>query len=995
MKSIKFDQQDFQLDAINSIADIFDGQYAADGAKLNILQAKLAAEDSLLANIYQDFTVIGNSLQVGDEQLAKKVREVQEHNGIELPERFVDTINFGKNYTVEMETGTGKTYVYIRTALELARRYGWRKFMIVVPSIAIKEGVFNSIETMRSHLEELYNDIGYFNVSVYDSKNVALIGEYARSEDVEFLISTIDSFNKESNIFNNPQEALGYQIPRELLAQVAPIVIIDEPQSKMSGDKAKNALGKLNPLLVLRYSATHRKGEYYNLMYQLDPVAAHKENLVKTVFVRSAGIEGVASKPYVKLLDIRTRPTGGPEAKLELYKRINGSIQSKSQWVKDSTDLEVLSENDAYKGYVIDGISAREGSEHISFEGSSDDLYLGDSIGGFNDEIMKAQIKSTVTAHLEKERVLKDQGIKVLSLFFVDKVASYWELDSQGQYVPGKIQKWFIEILKEQLEIPRYSSLYNDFELNQLYEAYFSILRKKKAGSEHYVDTDELTNSDYKQAEAEAFEKIMRDKEGLLDINTPLRFIFSHSALKEGWDNPNVFQICMMRDSSSSTDRRQTIGRGLRLPVNQDGIRSFDKSINQLTVVASESYEEFAENLQKEYVRDGIVFGRIRSNAFAKIIDVESENEIGFNASKAIWQELIDNGYVSKTGELTNKFTPNVLGFELEIPDKYKKYEAEIKDTMLDYELRNNIKRDNPQTVHFNKEILRNKDFNTLWDKINQKTTYSVSFSSQDLIKEASELVANMPRIEPVKVIQKEGRLEYVRGGIDGHDVGGQRTISVVEVVNVPDIISFLQKETSLTRNTIAQILVKSGRLDDLLKNPTDFKFAVLNKIREITRSVQIDNIHYQIIPGRQTMTQNKLEEQLEKDIIKQFEQLYKVQRVDRTLSDFIPIDSPVNEYKFAQRLDHDPHVEVFMKLPNDFKISTPFGGYNPDWAYVYNDNGIKKLYLVRETKSTTDQEELQRSTEKAKVKCARVHFKLLGVDYDLATGDSPLVKYE
>ncbi len=992
MKNIQFDEQPFQLEAINAVANVFDGQYAADGVKLQTLQAKLAAEDSLFANISQDFTVRGNSLQVSDEQLAKNVREIQERNGID-PENYGDTYKNGKNYTIEMETGTGKTYVYVRTALELARRYGWRKFMIIVPSIAIKEGVLNAIETMRPHLEEKYDDVGYFNAGIYESKNTAAIGGYARSEDVELLIATIDSFNKDINKMNNEQESLGWQKPIDVLANVRPIVIVDEPQTKMSTEKSKEALAKLDPLFVMRYSATHRKGEYYNLMYQLDPVSAHQQNLVKTVYVRSAGIEGTASKPYVKLLDVRTRPTGRPEAKLELNKRINSAVQTKTQWVKDDTNLEILTENDAYRGYVLDGISAREGAEHVSFEGSSEDLYIGDAIGGFNDEVMKAQIKSTIMAHLEKERALREQGIKVLSLFFVDRVASYWEVDDEGHYMHGKVQKWFVEALREQLAVPRYANLYSDFEFNQLYDAYFSVLRKKKGSTaDQYIDTDTATNADYKQAEAEAFERIMKHKKGLLDMNTPLRFIFSHSALKEGWDNPNVFQICMMRDSNSPLDRRQTIGRGLRLPVNQDGVRSFDKSINQLTVIANESYEEFADNLQKEYVNDGIVFGRLRSNAFARITDVETGQELGFNNSKAIWQELVTNGFVSERGELTAKFTPNIPGFTLALSEEHAKYEDQVKEQMLDYELRIIIKKDHPVRVRYNKEILQNNDFNTLWDRINQKTTYSVSFESEALIRNASELIANMPRIEPVKVVQKEGRLQYVRGGIDGHDVGGQRTISVVEVVNVPDIIGFLQRETSLTRNTIAQILVKSGRLDDLLKNPTDFKFAVFGKIREVTRDVQINNIRYEIVPGRQTMSQYKLEEQLGIEVIKQMEQLYKVQRVDRTLSDYIPVDSPVNEWKFAQKLDNDPNVEVFIKLPNDFKISTPFGGYNPDWAYVYNDNDSKKLYLVRETKSTTDQEELQRAIEKAKVKCARVHFGAIGVDYELATGDSPLI---
>ncbi len=990
MQDIKFEEQRFQLDAIDAVSDIFDGQYEADGHKLQVMQTKLA-DEGLLINETQDFSVVGNSIQVSDEHLVNNLRIIQEKNGID-PVSLQEGLSNKRNYTIEMETGTGKTYVYVRTALELARRYGWRKFMIIVPSIAIKEGVLNAIDTMRSHLEEIYDDVGYFNASIYDSKNVAAIKEFATSNDVELLIATIDSFNKQSNLMNNPQEAIGYQKPIDVLSNVQPIVIVDEPQSKMSTPKSKKALHSLDPLFVLRYSATHRKGEYYNLMYTLDPVAAHQQNLVKTVYVRSAGISGASSKPFVKLLDIRTKQTGAPEAKLEIYKRIDGTVRLKTQWYKDGTDLELVSENDAYSGYVLDGISAREGSEHISFEGSSDDLYIGESIGGFNDDVMKAQIKSTIQAHLEKERSLKEQNIKVLSLFFVDKVSNYWETDSEGQYTQGKIQKWFVAELEEQLRGPRFSKLYSDFELKDLYDAYFSILRKKKANTEQFIDSDAASNADYKQAESEAFEKIMKDKKGLLDMSNPLRFIFSHSALKEGWDNPNVFQICMMRDSNSPLDRRQTIGRGLRLPVNQDGVRTFDKGINQLTVVANESYEDFADNLQKEYVREGIIFGKLRSNAFARIVNPDTGEELGFNKSKQIWNQLVENEFVSPQGELTDKFKPGTLDFSLNLDDEFSEIEDNIQEQMLDYELRNNIKRDDPVRVKYNKEILRNDDFVALWDKINQKTTYSVEFSSEELIKNASELVANMPRVEPVKVIQKEGKLQYVRGGIDSHDVGGQRTISVVEIVNIPDIISFLQRETELTRNTIAQILIKSGRLDDLLKNPTDFKFMVLEKIRLITRDVQIENIRYEIIPGKQTMSQFKLEEQLGKEVIKQLEQVYKVQRADRTLSDYIPIDSPVTEYKFAQKLDQDPNVEVFVKLPSEFKIYTPFGGYNPDWAYVYNLDGVKKLYLVRETKSTTDQEELQRSTEKAKVKCARVHFKAIKVDYELATGDSPLI---
>lgn len=989
-KSIQFDEQPFQISAINAVVDIFDGQYVADSQKIDEAKAKWAQEGELLAGIEQDFTIRGNSIQITDDLLMKNLRKIQERNGIEVPSA-TETLRFGKNYTIEMETGTGKTYVYIRTALELARRYGWRKFMIVVPSIAIKEGVANAVETMREHLTGIYDDIGYFNVSIYDSKNTAAIGEYARSEDIEFLIATIDSFKRQDTHMNRQQEDLGWQKPIDVLAKVQPIVIVDEPQSNM-GERGKEALIKLNSLFKLRYSATHRQGEYYNLMYQLSPVEAHKENIVKTVYVRSAGLDGAASKPYVKLINVRTRPTGGPQAKIEFDKRINGTIQKKSQWINDNTDLEILSENDSYKGYVLDGISAREGSECISFDGSSADLYIGDSIGGFNDGVMRAQIKATISAHLEKEFTLREQGFKVLSLFFVDRVASYWEVDETGNYSVGKIQKWFIKELTEQVQNPRYSNMYSDFKINQLFSAYFSILRKKKAGTEQIIDETTASSSEYKVAESEAFERIMRDKKGLLDINTPLRFIFSHSALKEGWDNPNVFQICMMRDANSPLDRRQTIGRGLRLPValvGENYVRSFDPKINQLTVVANESYEEFAAGLQKEYTSEGVVFGKIRSNAFAKITNIVDDKYLGFEVSKKIWEELVDNGFISPSGELTRIFTPDVLGFTLGLSGTFSQYEEDIKGVMLDYELKNVIKKDEPVRVRYNKQILQNEEFNNLWDKINHKTTYRVDFSTDRLINDAAELVSNMDEIQPVRIIMKEGRMQYTQGGIEGQDIGGQRTISVIEVVDVPDIISFLQRETSLTRNTIAQILLRSGKLNELLINPTEFKFAVLGKIQGVTRKVQVRDISYTIVSG-ETMSYRKLEEQLEKEVIQQLERLYKVQHADQTISDYIPIDSNI-EKTWAAKLDNDPHVEVFVKLPIEYKIPTPFGTYNPDWAYVYNDNGTKKLYLVRETKGVTDVQELERERECAKVQCAQKHYQTLKIDYMVVSENSPV----
>jgi type III restriction enzyme len=785
------------------------------------------------------------------------------------------------------------------------------------------------------------------------------------------LVINIDAFRKtlddmedekKSNIIHRENDRLSGRKPIEFIQATNPIVIVDEPQSVDSTDKAREAIRTLNPLCTLRYSATHRAP--YNLLYKLDPIKAYEMRLVKRIEVASVMSEGSFNDAFITLDSVDRR--AGISAKVIIHQNArDGSVKEKKLKVKMGDDLfHKSNEREAYRyGYIVEEINTEEGFEYIRFS-SGRELELGASQGGLTDEIMRVQIRNTIEEHLKKEKQVKEQGIKVLSLFFIDKVANYRSYDGQGNEVRGKFAKWFEEEYKELTSKPRFKDVI-PYPVEKLHDGYFSVDKKGKA-----KDTKGNT-----QADEDAYNLIMKEKERLLSPEEPLRFIFSHSALREGWDNPNVFQICTLNVTKSEIKKRQEIGRGLRLPVDTNGERVFSDNINKLTVIANESYKDFAKKLQTEIEEDfGVKFGIVKNIAFANVsqtIDGEVV-EVGKEKSEKIWKELKDNGYIDKEGNITSRFNPKDPDFELNISAEHDDIKPAIIDTIKSHQFEGHIvDKKSRQPVRLNKEVYLDDDFKALWDSISQKTTYSVEYDTQKLIESASEGIRRMDAIEAIRIQTTKVDVDVTKAGVETQEILHRTTKS--ETKNkLPDILAYLQnqKETELTRSTLAEILIRSGRLGDFIKNPQLFIDNVTKCINRELHRFMIEGIKYEKIDG--DMYEMRL---FQKEVLAYLHNLIEVQK---SVYDYVEYDSEV-ERQFAKDLDNMEEVKLFVKLPSWFKVATPISTYNPDWAIV--KQGDDTLYLVRETKSTLDKDK-RRKSENDKITCAEKHFDEIEVDF-------------
>lgn len=963
---IKYDsQQPFQIQAIDAIAGVFDGQ-PRDG-EMFAATLKTQAIYGTQAGLFSEIGAVGNNLLLDEDSILQNVRAIQNENGIE-PATKLD----GMNFSVEMETGTGKTYVYLRTALELAKRYGFNKFIIIVPSIAIKEGVKSSIESMRDHFQF---EAGYdpYEASVYDGKSPEVVQSFATSTMTQFMIMTIDAIRGNRKlIIREARDKLNGIAPLEYLAAVNPVVIMDEPQN-MESDLSTSAIADLNPMCTLRYSATHTRN--YNMMYRLDPVDAHREKLVKGIVVASAQQKGSDAKPYVKLLEVRNTPK--LQAYLELLVRDkNGNIGRKPLWVNHHDKLDIRTGNSIYEGYTINDISTIPANVEIGTHGV---LMLGDNWGGNEDQILREMIRETVKEHIKREYLLKDAGIKVLSLFFVDRVASYLTYDDEGNAVDGRFVKWFDELYREErVKYADYLDLPED--PSEVRKAYFAEMKKK--GVTSFVDSKEGKGNANDES---AYDLIMRGKEKLLDNANPVRFIFSHSALKEGWDNPNVFQICMMRESSSENDRRQTIGRGLRLPVRQTGndyVRVFDEQISQLTVIANESYRDFASSLQKEYKKAGIQIGFVRKGEFARITLHNKPSEtLGHEKSREIWSHLERRGYINSDGKVLANFTPQNIGFNLDLPSDLQVYHSEVIDIIEGCKIDKFVKdARNKETIRSNKEVLYSSELEALWKKISRKTTYRVAFDNGQVTMAAVEEIKRAPEIKPLRVEVVRNQVQLLRGGVHNAGMVGERSSDLAGTFELPDIISELQDETGLTRRTIVDILQGSDRLHEFLENPYDYIQIVKSSIKSVLAKTVIDGVQYEKM-SEEVYELREFQRDSEGDVERFVDRLYEVQHSQKSISNKLSLDS-ATEQEFAKYLDGREDIRLFLKLPTKFVIPTPVGDYNPDWAIVKEVNGHEKIYMVRETKNGGERE-----SELQKIICAGKHFEAIGMyDYAKAT---------
>ncbi len=983
---LKFDPNlDFQLDAIASVTDLFEGlppkqgdfevNFSSDIGSMGLIQTELGA---------------GNRLVYERKQLFKNMQVIQERNNIPKSTTLEDKYGgYGfPNFSVEMETGTGKTYVYLRTIFELSSKYGFKKFILVVPSVAIREGVLSSIDLMKDHFKGLHNNIS-FDHFVYSSKDLSKVRQFAVSNEIQIMIINIQAFQKEAgdvddywslneeqlkklNVIHQEQDRMSGRRPIEYIQATNPLVIIDEPQSVDNTAKAKRAIKTLNPLLCLRYSATHIHP--YNLLYSLDPIRAYDMRLVKQIEVSSIRTDDYFSEGFIHLEKIGyAKGAKEPHAKITIYEDRTGVRKEKKITIKQGMDLSQQTNRPGYDGYIVTNICAEPGLEHVEFANGKM-LEPGGEEGGMSDEVLRTQIRQMVEEHFKKEKLFKDKGIKILSLFFIDKVANYRFYDEDGNPRKGKLAEWFEEAYGEISDKALYKGLLS-YRAEEVHDGYFSVDRRK-GKVVTLKDTKGTTRAD-----EETYELIMRDKQRLLSNDEPLRFIFSHSALKEGWDNPNIFQICSLREMGTERERRQTLGRGLRLPVNREGDRVFDNNINRLTVIASESFEEYAKGLQSDIEKDsGIKFGHIKKTAFSMLVDAATNKELGQDGSEQIWQVLVDNAYLDSVGDITNKFKPERDGFRLELPSEFEPMHALIIDEMKRYVFKNRVVnvRDR-RSLTYNKRIELNEDFKMLWEKINTKTRYVVEFKTAELIERAVIKIREMETVQPVRILIEKTDVDITEAGVESGRVSDSRMETVRPHKILPDILAFLQRETELTRNTLVEVLKRSGRLKEFTVNPQTFMIETGKRINRALQELIINGIKYERIEGQ--FYEMRL---FEEDEIKGYlSNLYLVQsHDDRTPYDFIPYESEV-EREVAERLDNHQNIKFFCKLPRWFVVATPIGDYNPDWAVVTENE--ERLYLVRETKSTHEREK-RRENENQKIDCGKAHFDTLGVNFKVAT---------
>lgn len=890
--------QNYQLEAVKSVIDIFEGQPLAKGD----FEISFAMEGASIAYTEKG---IGNNLVLTESQILQNIQTIQARNNIAISESLVASYSEDKkteynrlNFTIEMETGTGKTYTFLRTIYELNKVYGFKKFVIVVPSVAIREGTVKNLEITHEHFQSLY-ECPPINYVMYDSKNLTSLKNFATSNAIQVLVINIDSFTKDSNIINTVRET-GVK-PIEYIQATNAIAIIDEPQN-METDVRKQAIHNLNPLCTLRYSATHRN--FYNLLYSLNPVQAYDLGLVKQIEVDGITSDSNYNAAFIQVKKIEAGKKN-LKVKLAIYVNEKGGVTQKDLAIALGDDLFAKSNGrDIYKdGFILNEI--RVSDREIEF---ANGLILkeGETQGGLTDEVMKFQIERTVQTHFEKVKKLKPQGIKVLSLFFIDRVANYRNYTADGNPEQGKFAIWFEEAFAKQSAKKGNQDLI-PFDISQVHNGYFASDKIGKGKDKKDIWIDSKENNTKK--DDDTYSLIMQEKERLLSLEEPLQFIFSHSALREGWDNPNVFQICTLNESKSELRKRQEIGRGLRLAVNSEGQRVQDKQINILTVIANETYEDFSLALQNEIEEQTSVKfeGRIK-NAGAK-------------------------AQIKATKELTLENFP--LLFEI-------------------------------------------------WEKISHKTRYSVAYDTAELIAKTVVELQNFNQVPLTKrplLESKTVRLDLTNQGIEG--VLQNTSIKYADEIRyqIPDVYGYIQSKVDLTRNTIFEILKRSNRYHELEINPQMFLDNVVAVIRRNLNALLVAGIRYEQINGqRYEMKLFQLEE-----IETYLENLFAVTKTDKTLFNYIQVDSSV-ESEFAKDCEADEKVKFFFKIPKSFfKIPTPIGTYTPDWAVILEQD--HRIYFVAETKGTLDPQAL-RELEKMKISCGEKHFALfepLGVKYQLA----------
>ncbi len=1004
---LRFKHQKFQEDATNALCDVFAGQ-PNETRKFLVDQGQ---DKSATASLLGARTGWANpEIHLRDDDILKSLREVQKSQKIvpsQQLEKLTSKVEWDDGrkesvtrpvFTVEMETGTGKTYTYIKTMYELNARYGWSKFIIVVPSVAIREGVAKSFQITADHFKEEYGKAcRYF---VYNSTRLNELEQFADDPGINVMIINSQAFNatgKDARRIYMKLDSFRSRRPIDVISSVNPIVIVDEPQSVIGVTGGKNvtrdSIGKFNPLFYINYSATHR--ENFNMVYRLDAVDAYQKQLVKKITVKGIAIQGTtATNGYLYLQRINVYPNKSPSATVVFEinnANTDGAIGKKVKTFTHGDNIyDHSGEIEAYKyGYTISDIKAAEG--YVEFTNGIR-LKLGEVVGDTSeDDIRRIQIRETIMSHLEKERELFKRGIKVLSLFFIDEVAKYKFYDDGGEQkgvyadVFEEEYKRAVDLFFEQLpfeEDTDYRTFLERDEAHRIHAGYFSVDKKGRA-----VDSD-VKRGESESADVDAYDLIMKNKERLLSVDEPVRFIFSHSALREGWDNPNVFQICTLRISSGDIKKRQEIGRGLRLSVNKDGERMDAEvlgthsvhDINALTVIANESYEEFAKALQDEFYE--VIKNRPKEVAPSlfegQVWSDNAGNEVEVDGSKAalIFAALKMSGLV-KDGQLTDEY--HDLAPELRA-EKVSEVLGNIDETLTPYtdsvlQLVESVYNPkvhpivsdarNKATLNLDQEKFASKEFKNLWEKINTKTYYTVSFDENKLIESCVNSLNRNLRVSQTLVTITEGYLDSTKQNNPEMKrlVGKQVALEEIAANGVTfDLIGEIAEPTRLTRKTVANILQKIEPVVFKLfaTNPEEFIREAIKLIDEQKASTIIEHITY-----------DKLDEAWNAEEI--------FVDAKKHLFDKLRYDSSV-EKQLGEELDVADAVDLYVKLPSGFYINTPMGKYNPDWAIAFHEGSVKHIYFVAETKGDTSDIQL-REVEKAKIECARRHFEKVSDD--------------
>jgi len=996
---LQFKSQEYQTKATNAVVDIFDGQgkgFREDITDRKVVTSGLVTEEQITKRFSN------NPLHVESVDLLGNIQTIQRKD--ELLKISPD-MKAGLNFTVEMETGTGKTYVYTKTIFELNKKYGWNKFIIIVPSIAIREGVNKSLEITAEHFKVEYKKkLRYFIYDTKNSSNLTNISNFSSSSEIEIIIMNYQAFatsSKESRKIYEKQDSMQSRRPIDVIKATKPILIIDEPQRL--GKTAEDKLREFEPLFTLRYSATHKKGFDFHKVYRLDAIDAYNEKLVKRISVKAIDVKSdSATGGYIFLDSIVLSKNANPTALLEIDMKFKNSVQKNSVRVNEGDNLFIASkELNEYKDeFVVAEINGYENS--IRFLNGIK-LFAGEVVGSVQEKhLRRIQIRETIKSHIQKEKELYGKGIKVLSLFFIDEVKKYRIYDENKTKLQGEYGLIFEEeyqnILKDEIGLfdSQYAKYVNNLDIEHIHKGYFSIDKKGKV-----VDptSDRSGNSN----DVSAYDLIMKDKEKLLSFEEPTRFIFSHSALKEGWDNPNVFQICTLKHSNSTDSKRQEIGRGLRICVDKHGVRQDEQLLggeffdtNSLTVVASESYDEFASSLQKEILESLSRETKITLKVLSQITLKNDDGDvlkIDKNIATTMIKDWRDKGYIGEDEFISQSAIKDIQSNIFEVIPELKGWEKQVKElvvkansTAVIGDMIGNGKNENIGELKPN-ENFDKKEFQELWKKINAKATYQINVDSQVLKSESVQAINQNLKVARVKVkITSSSQKEHLE--VDDlskssdmmHTAKNSYELMNHELGDTKyDLIAEIEKYTSLTRKTIVGILreIREDKFNQFKINPEEFIIKVTNIINTQKAKLLVSGIKY-----------FKTDEVYETDIFTIPNFKYNLAKdtipVERHIYDYLKYDSKV-EKQFAKDME-DGQIVVYAKLPDGFKIPTPMGNYNPDWAVVFNGTDKKDIYFVAETKGNCIDKSQLKASEDLKIEYAKKYFECLNdesISYD------------